>query len=245
MINNWLNDGEKIPSLGGERSKCFMLDLEDLIDDECDQIVLSQQLFKAFAASSKNMKNFDKDKMYMFFKHVVYLYNDTLQKSDKYGALTYLNKITKLLDCLSIHSIMELSIEQLNLLLDLNDKDEIISTYKRIEINRHELTQAEFELFEDMLKNTSVGKIRTKESKKVYNYISAIYNTNPILQDNVNYIDYLESFSKINTRTILSLRMYDILELFKIHNINYENVNEEKKLINDLTEENFGVNTLY
>ena len=108
MINNWLNDGEKIPSLGGERSKCFILDLEDLIDDECDQIVLSQQLFKAFAASSKNMKNFDKDKMYMFFKHVVYLYNDTLQKSDKYGALTYLNKITKLLDCLSIHSIMEL-----------------------------------------------------------------------------------------------------------------------------------------
>ena len=140
---------------------------------------------------------------------------------------------------------MELSIEQLNLLLDLNDKDEIISTYKRIEINRHELTQAEFELFEDMLKNTSVGKIRTKESKKVYNYISTIYNTNPILQDNVNYIDYLESFSKINTRTILSLRMYDILELYKIHNINYENVNEEKKLINDLTEENFGVNTLY
>ena len=165
MINNWLNDGEKIPSLGGERSKCFILDLEDLIDDECDQIVLSQQLFKAFAASSKNMKNFDKDKMYMFFKHVVYLYNDTLQKSDKYGALTYLNKITKLLDCLSIHSIMELSIEQLNLLLDLNDKDEIISTYKRIEINRHELTQAEFELFEDMLKNTSVGKIRTNATK--------------------------------------------------------------------------------
>ena len=95
-----------------------------------------------------------------------------------------------------------------------------------------------------MLKNTNVVKIRTKESKKVYNYISAIYNTNPILQDNVNYMDYLESFSKINIRTILSLRMYDILELFKIHNINYENVNEEKKLINDLTEENFGLNTL-
>ena len=102
------------------------------------------------------------------------------------------------------------------------------------------------ELSEDSRNRSRVLKDKKllEKSKKVYNYISAIYNTNPILQDNVNYMDYLESFSKINTRTILSLRMYDILELFKIHNINYENVNEEKKLINDLTEENFGLNTL-
>ena len=45
-------------------------------------------------------------------------------------------------------------------------------------------------------------------------------------------------------KAILSMRMCDILEIFNIHNINYENINEEKKLINDLTVTNIGLNTL-
>ena len=67
---------------------------------------------------------------------------------------------------------------------------------------------------------------------------------NTILQDNINYIDYLETFSKLSMKAILSMRMCDILEIFNIHNINYENINEEKKLINDLTVTNIGLNTL-
>ena len=95
-----------------------------------------------------------------------------------------------------------------------------------------------------MLKNTKSEKIDTKEAKNVYNYLLTLYNNNTILQDNINYIDYLETFSKLSMKAILSMRMCDILEIFNIHNINYENINEEKKLINDLTVTNIGLNTL-
>ena len=88
-----------------------------------------------------------------------------------------------------------------------------------------------------MLKNTK-SKIDTKEAKEVYKYISYIYNENTILQDNVDYMKYLETFAKINIKSIFNMRMYQILELFKIENINYENINEQKKLINDLTYNN-------
>ena len=88
-----------------------------------------------------------------------------------------------------------------------------------------------------MLKNTK-SKIDTEEAKEVYKYISYIYNENTILQDNVDYMKYLETFAKINIKSIFNMRMYQILELFKIENINYENINEQKKLINDLTYNN-------
>ena len=78
----------------------------------------------------------------------------------------------------------------------------------------------------------------TKEAKEVYKYISYIYNENTILQDNIDYMKYLETFAKINIKSIFNMRMYQILELFKIENINYENINEQKKLINDLTYNN-------
>lgn len=94
-----------------------------------------------------------------------------------------------------------------------------------------------------MLQNTKSKKINMKEATKVYNFISSIYNENPILQDNVNYLNYLETFSKISLKTILSMRMYEILDIFKINNISYENINEEKKLINDLSQLNNVLNT--
>ena len=32
---------------------------------------------------------------------------------------------------------------------------------------------------------------------------------------------------------MIKLRMYQILDIFNLHDVNYENINEEKKLIND------------
>lgn len=245
MINNCKNDGGKIPSFGGANKRnLFNLDLEDLLDDECEQIILSPELFNAFITSSKNRKNFNKDDIRKLFKYVIYLYNDTIQTTEMYGNLTYLKKISNLLDYLGTSNIMELSIDQLNILLDMSDGESIKKAYRTIKKNRHNLTEREFKLFNDMLKNTKSEKIDTKEAKNVYNYLLTLYNNNTILQDNINYIDYLETFSKLSMKAILSMRMCDILEIFNIHNINYENINEEKKLINDLTVTNIGLNTL-
>lgn len=245
MINNFNNEGGKIPSDGGATKKgLFNLELSDLLDDECDQIVISPELYNAFITSSKGRKNFDKDKIYRLFKHVIYLYNDTMQITDKYGNLTYLKKISNILDYLDITTIMELSIDQLNILLDMDDELSIKEAYNNIRINRHKLTESEFKIFLDMLSNTKSEKINKSEAKKVYNYIATIYNENSILQDSIDYLDYLEVFSKLSINSILSMRMCEILELFEIHTINYENVNEEKKLINDLTNTNFGFDIL-
>ena len=49
------------------------------------------------------------------------MYNDTIQSTDKFGALTYLQRIANLLDYLEISNIMELSIEQLNKILEIED----------------------------------------------------------------------------------------------------------------------------
>ena len=211
------------------------LSLVDLLDDEDEQIILSKELFNAFIIASRGKKNYNDKKIYDLFKNVVFLYNDTIQSTDKFGALTYLQRIANLLDYLEISNIMELSIEQLNKILEIEDVNLIQKTYEDIKKKRYKLTSREFNTFMRMLKNSKSNKIDVQEAKNVYKYISNIYNENPILQDNVNYIKFLEKFSKINTKTIISMRMYQILEVFEIQNIIYENVNEEKKLINDLT----------
>lgn len=211
------------------------LSLVDLLDDEDEQIILSKELFNAFVIASRGKKNYSDKKIYDLFKNVVFLYNDTIQSTDKFGALTYLQKIANLLDYLEISNIMELSIEQLNKILEIEDVNLIQQTYENIKTNRYKLTSKEFNTFMRMLNDSKSNKIDVQEAKNVYKYISNIYNENPILQDNINYIEYLEKFSKINTKTIASMRMYQILEVFKIQNIIYENINEEKKLVNDLT----------
>ena len=211
------------------------LSLVDLLDDEDEQIILSKELFNAFIIASRGKKNYNDKKIYDLFKNVVFLYNDTIQSTDKFGALTYLQRIANLLDYLEISNIMELSIEQLNKILEIEDVNLIQKTYEDIKKKRYKLTFREFNTFMRMLKNSKSNKIDVQEAKNVYKYISNIYNENPILQDNINYIEYLEKFSKINTKTIASMRMYQILEVFKIQNIIYENINEGKKLVNDLT----------
>ena len=211
------------------------LKLVDLLDNEDEQIVLSKELFNAFVTASEGKKNYSDKKIYDLFKNVVFLYNDTIQSTDKFGALTYLQKIADLLDYLEVSNIMELSIEQLNKLLEIEDVNLIQKTYENIKTSRYKLTSKEFNIFMKMLKDSKSNKIDVQEAKNVYKYISNIYNENPILQDNINHIEYLEKFSKINIKTILSMRMYQILEVFEIQNIVYENINEEKKLVNDLT----------
>ena len=57
------------------------LELKDLIDDEQNQIPLSYTLFEAFDNSSKTKRNYNKAKSWKFFKHIVCLYDDTIDNT--------------------------------------------------------------------------------------------------------------------------------------------------------------------
>lgn len=219
----------------------FNFSLEDLLIDECEQIIISDELFMAFNKRSKGKKYYSK-KIYSLFEYVVYLYNDTNDWTNQFGALTYLTKISNVLDYLEISSIMELSLAQINMILDLEKGEDIKKEYAAIVSRRHKLTNGEFRIYVEMLKNNALKKVGKKDAKKSYNYISSIYNNNPILQDNVGYLKFLDTFAKMDFKQITSLRMIQILDIFSIEDINYNNVNESKMLVNDLA--NIGLNTL-
>lgn len=106
--------------LGG--ANVFDIQLDDLLDDDSYQIVMSKRLFNAFDNSSKNKKNYDKENSLKLFKYVVFLYNDTVEYAKKYGALTYLEKIINCLDYITPLQIMELSLQSLNSILDKNSR---------------------------------------------------------------------------------------------------------------------------
>ena len=228
-----------LKSMGGtEEQELMGLEMKDLIDDDCDQIIISTALFKAFVQSSKTRKNYDADKIKPLFKYVVYLYNDTIQVTEKYGGLTYLEKICECLDYLTISNLTELSLEQLNLVLDCTDGN-ILDIYMNIKENRHTLDKKDFVIYSEMLKDN--GNFKAKNAKKTYAYLQTIYNENTIFQDNVNYITFLKNMAKLNQESILSMRMYQFLEMFNLYNINHENVNEAKGLVNDLSDVNLGI----
>ena len=228
-----------LKSMGGtEEQELMGLEMKDLIDDDCDQIIISTALFKAFVQSSKTRKNYDADKIKPLFKYVVYLYNDTIQVTEKYGGLTYLEKICECLDYLTISNLTELSLEQLNLVLDCTDGN-ILDIYMNIKENRHTLDKKDFVIYSEMLKDN--GNFKAKNAKKTYAYLQTIYNENTIFQDNVNYITFLKNMTKLNQESILSMRMYQFLEMFNLYNINHENVNEAKGLVNDLSDVNLGI----
>lgn len=230
-----------IPGRVDLENDLFNFSLEDLLIDECEQIIISDELFMAFDKRSKGKKYYSK-KIYSLFKYVVYLYNDTNDWTNQFGALTYLTKISNVLDYLEISSIMELSIDQINMILDLENGEDIQKKYTAIVNRRHKLTNEEFRIYIEMLKNNTFSKVNKKDAKKAYEYISNIYNNNPILQDNVGYLEFLDTFAKVDLKSITSLRMFQILDMFNIDNINYDNVNESKMLVNDLTK--LGLNTL-
>ena len=56
--------------------------------------------------------------------------------------------------------------------------------------------------------------------KKRYNYIKNIYNNNTILQDNISYLAFLKEFAKYNYENIVKLRMFEILDIFNLHDVN-------------------------
>ena len=166
------------------------------------------------------------------------LYNDTIQENDKYGGLTYLEKISDCLDYLTIENITELSLGQINLLLDCENVKDVVKVYQKILTGRHSLDmKSDYKLYKELLKNN--GNFDSKLSKKVYTYISTLYNDNTILQDNVDYHSFLGKMATLNQENILSMRMYQFLDMFNLYNINHEAVNEARGLINDLSDSKF------
>ena len=104
--------------------------------------------------------------------------------------------------------------------------------YLSIKNARHTLTNNESNVFCYILKNNN-SYVNVSDAKKRYNYIKNIYNNNTILQDNISYLAFLKEFAKYNYENIVKLRMFEILDIFNLHDVNFENINESKKLIND------------
>ena len=104
--------------------------------------------------------------------------------------------------------------------------------YLSIKNARHTLTNNELNIFCYILKNNN-NYVNLSDAKKRYNYIKSIYNNNSILQDNVSYLSFLKELAKYDYDTTINLRMYKILDIFNLHDVNFENINESKKLIND------------
>ncbi len=226
-------------SIGGtNNNELLNLEMRYLIDDDVNQIIMSPALFNAFKNSSKNKKNYNESSIKNLFKYVVLLYNDTIQENDKYGGLTYLEKISDCLDYLTIENITELSLGQINLLLDCENVKDVVKVYQKILTGRHSLDmKSDYKLYKELLKNN--GNFDSKLSKKVYTYISTLYNDNTILQDNVDYHSFLGKMATLNQENILSMRMYQFLDMFNLYNINHEAVNEARGLINDLSDSKF------
>lgn len=226
-------------SIGGtNNNELLNLEMRYLIDDDVNQIIMSPALFNAFKNSSKNKKNYNESSIKNLFKYIVLLYNDTIQENDKYGGLTYLEKISDCLDYLTIENITELSLGQINLLLDCENVKDVVKVYQKILTGRHSLDmKSDYKLYKELLKNN--GNFDSKLSKKVYTYISTLYNDNTILQDNVDYHSFLGKMAILNQENILSMRMYQFLDMFNLYNINHEAVNEARGLINDLSDSKF------
>ena len=216
-------------SIGGtNNNELLNLEMRYLIDDDVNQIIMSPALFNAFKNSSKNKKNYNESSIKNLFKYVVLLYNDTIQENDKYGGLTYLEKISDCLDYLTIENITELSLGQINLLLDCENVKDVVKVYQKILTGRHSLDmKSDYKLYKELLKNN--GNFDSKLSKKVYTYISTLYNDN----------SFLGKMATLNQENILSMRMYQFLDMFNLYNINHEAVNEARGLINDLSDSKF------
>ncbi len=108
----------------------------------------------------------------------------------------------------------------------------IRKAYLNIQNSRHNLTNKEFHIFCYALRNNN-SYINISDAKKRYKYLKSIYNNNTILQDNVSYLLFLKELSKYSFDNMIKLRMYQILNIFNLNDVNYENINEEKRLIND------------
>ena len=77
-------------------------DMRDLVDDDEYQINADIVLKRSFILNSKGKKYFNEKEMDGFFDNIVEKYNSDLESTNKYGALTYLQKVIGLLDYIKI-----------------------------------------------------------------------------------------------------------------------------------------------
>lgn len=210
------------------------MELRDFLDDDLDQVELSDELYESFKRELKGKKYYvgSERELWKFFQHICTIYNVNMDDADKYGALTYFEKVVELVDTLEISDITSLSFEQLNQLLDADTDKEVLTVYNKILKNRKLLTNDQFSLFKDMVKSAKT-KYSASELKKVFDHLCTIYNENTVLQDNVNRDEFLKTFSHLSSKKVLSMRMIEIIEMFKIQ-VNVENINEARLLVNDL-----------
>ena len=131
-------------------------DMRDLVDDDEYQINADIVLKRSFILNSKGKKYFNEKEMDGFFDNIVEKYNSDLESTNKYGALTYLQKVIGLLDYIKIESIKCLSLETLNQLLDAKDEVEILTTYNEILENRHYIQKIHMKAFKEMLEDENV-----------------------------------------------------------------------------------------
>ena len=191
-------------------------DMRDLVDDDEYQINADIVLKRSFILNSKGKKYFNEKEMDGFFDNIVEKYNSDLESTNKYGALTYLQKVIGLLDYIKIESIKCLSLETLNQLLDAKDEVEILTTYNEILENRHYIQKIHMKAFKEMLEDERV-KMKKSEMVKYFDYIAQLYNSDVVLQDNVTREEYLRAFSKISLKKALSMRMIEIYDLFYVN----------------------------
>ncbi len=191
-------------------------DMRDLVDDDEYQINADIVLKRSFILNSKGKKYFNEKEMDGFFDNIVEKYNSDLESTNKYGALTYLQKVIGLLDYIKIESIKCLSLETLNQLLDAKDEVEILTTYNEILENRHYIQKIHMKTFKEMLEDERV-KMKKSEMVKYFDYIAQLYNSDVVLQDNVTREEYLRAFSKISLKKALSMRMIEIYDLFYVN----------------------------
>ena len=207
------------------------LELKDILDNDDYQIVSSNLLFNVFDKNSKSRKNYEEKNIKELLKYVVKLYNEELNTVNKPGALDYIEKVSLSLDYLTISNIIELSFNQIKLIL-LGDVNSIKDRYLAIKNSRHLLTNNDFKLYEELLKNNDNDT--SYNAKKVFAYISEIYNNTVILQDNVDYITFLENMAKINQESIIKMRMYQIIDIFKMYNLDNEAIKDSKESLLNL-----------
>ncbi len=206
------------------------LELKDILDNDDYQIVSSNLLFNVFDKNSKSRKNYEEKNIKELLKYTITIYNEELNTSNKPGALEYIEKISLCLDYLTILDIIELSFNQIKFLL--SDIDSIKDRYLTIKNSRHLLTDNDFKLYEEMLKSNDNGT--SYNAKKVFAYISELYNNTVMLQDNVDYITFLENMAKIDQESIIHMRMYQIIDIFKSYNLDNEAIKDSKESIYNL-----------
>ena len=191
------------------------LDMCGLIDDEQFSITTDMVMMEKFDAEAQGKKFYNEKAIKKFFRKIAETYNMELDTTKKYGALTHLKKVVNLLDYLSMGEIESLSLETLNILLDAESGNEILSTYRNILESRKQITNEHLRKFVEMLEDERV-KLKKSEVNRYFNYISSLYNADTVLQDNVSIENYLRAFAKISLEKALKMRFSEIYDLFYI-----------------------------